>query len=89
MGIEEPVMFCSTTCCKKCLEVLKGHDLWVEVVHQKYIQSLTINEWFISTDRSTANVSTIWKVVLRSFDLIKDWLAWTIGNGNKVENWEW
>lgn len=56
----------------------------MEVVYKKYTAPTPILEWIKDPDRRPPSVSIIWKVVLQSFDLIGQGLAWKVGNGRNV-----
>lgn len=55
-----------------------------DVVWHKYIAPISIMEWFRYPWRGGREISSIWKAVLNSLEVIQSGLAWNIGNGNKV-----
>ena len=63
---------------------MKGEGLLVKVAYYKYIHPLSIKEWFRDRDKSYGNVPTMWKDIILAFDLIVDWLVWSVGNGIKL-----
>ena len=61
-----------------------GEGLWVNVIHPKYILPLSMDQWFRCRNKSTRNVSIIWKAMINAYDIIGDWMAWRISNGKMI-----
>ena len=56
----------------------------MKVVHHKYIYPLTTKEWYRTLTKAIMNVSIIWKTTIMAFNVIREWLVWSVGDGNKV-----
>ena len=65
--------------------ILKGNRLWVSVVTNKYINPLSMIEWFWTRDKSHKNISNSWRAIISAFNLIGDWLEWRIGDGMSIK----
>ena len=66
-------------------------SLWGKVMVLKYCPKSSILEWIRKLDKSHKNGSIGWKPFMLSFPLIKDWLAWNVGDGKQIwigeESW--
>jgi len=65
-------------------QIINSESLWQEVVYFKYIHPLSIMEWIHKPSQSSLEASNIWKAISQPLSLIKDGLAWKIGNGEQV-----
>ena len=54
------------------------------MVWHKYIASFSVSDWIRVTARQGAEISVVWKAVLKSLDVIRHGLAWKVGNGRRV-----
>jgi hypothetical protein len=54
-------------------------------VVQKYIESIPLETWIRSPQKSLKGASVIWKAVINAFPVIENGLAWKIGNGNILD----
>ena len=64
--------------------ILKMENLWAHVMIQKYISPESMEDWIRRLVKSHVGGSIFWKVVVKSFDVIGNGLAWMIGNGRKL-----
>ena len=64
--------------------MLKTEILWTQIMIHKYINLGTVEDWIQNPGKTHYGGSIIWKVVAKSFGLIKAKLAWQIGNGRKL-----
>ena len=64
--------------------VFTTDNLWTRVVNQKYIFTDSLLDWIRNPTKKYANCSIIWKATLQAFDVVRDGLAWLIGDGTKV-----
>ena len=83
-GLKDPVVFAKALAAKNVWNTIHGSGLWVKIAYQKYIYPMNIIEWIRSPIKKKKNISICWKVVLWAFDIIGDFLAWKVGNGNVV-----
>ena len=54
------------------------------MVQQKYIAPRSILEWIKDPRKHHPGCSIMWKVVLKSFDLVGNGLAWKVGYGKNI-----
>ena len=69
---------------KSLWRLISKEGLWKQVNTQKYIEPYFVEEWIRKPNKTFHIVSTIWKDVVLSFTLVESWLAWRVGNGEKV-----
>lgn len=80
-GLKNVFLFSKALDAKVPWRLIATNSLCIEVVWQKYITPRSILDWLRNLDRWSIGVSVIWKVVLKSMDLIGQGLAWRVGNG--------
>jgi hypothetical protein len=51
---------------------------------KKYLKGLDIISWLRKDAHSTQNSSIIWQNLMLSLSIIKCWLAWEIGTGQRI-----
>ena len=76
--------FAKALAAKVTWRLIATNSLWTDVVWHKYIAPSSIIDWFRSLDRQVAGVSVIWKVVLKSVEVIRQGLAWKVDNGRHL-----
>jgi len=64
--------------------LLKQNNLWVDVIHHKYIWPLAITDWICRPNWNRHGISGIWRAILNAMPIIRDSLLWRIGNGTSV-----
>jgi len=87
-GLKNIFLFSKALAAKCGWRLLKSDSLWKQVVTQKYIRPRSLEEWIRLPTRSHQGASVIWKVVVSSFHVIRDGLAWSVGNGQRVKTGE-
>ena len=83
-GLKNIFLFAKSLVATGGWRILKTENLWSHVMIQKYISPYSIEEWIQIPMKSHAGGSIFWKVVVKSFDVIEDSLAWMIRNGRKL-----
>lgn len=69
---------------KSLQRILESQGLWQQGIWQKYVDPLSFEEWVRFPVKHILNVPIIQKALIQSFPLLSNWLAWRIGNGDKV-----
>jgi hypothetical protein len=83
-GIKNISWFAQSLAAKSCWRGLFGTGLWNTVLNKKYLKGVDIISWLRREDHNSQGTSIIWKNYMCSFPIIKRWLAWEIGSGNRV-----
>ena len=55
------------------------------MIHHKYFAPATVLEWIRNLNKSSQNISVIWKETILSFNLIGNGLAWRVGDGHSLQ----
>ena len=79
-----PVVFAKALAAKNVWNLINGTGLWVKIVLHKYVYPLSLMDWNRVTVKKKRCMSTCWKAVLWSFDLIGNYLSWKVGNGAAI-----
>lgn len=58
--------------------------IWGEIIMDKYLKNNSVEDWCRSEGYAGRLVSNIWNSLASAFPVIKEWLAWRVGNGHKV-----
>jgi hypothetical protein len=69
---------------KSLRRVINYTGLWKKVISRKYIEPLSVENWIRMPTKLIAISSIMWKALVLSFLLFGNWLAWRIGDGEKV-----
>lgn len=80
-GLRNIFLFFKSLAAKMGWRLISTNSLCTKVISQKYISPGSIMEWIRDPNKSHAGVSIIWKVLIASSGIIKDVLAWKVGNG--------
>jgi len=83
-GIKSLSDFAQALTAKQGWSLTKMDNLWVEVIHHKYIWPSSITEWLRRPNWNHLGISSIWRATLKAMPLIRDNLLWRIGNGAQV-----
>ena len=83
-GLKIPALFAKSLAAKSVWNLIHGTGLWVQIYLQKYIRRLSLLDWIRVSVKKKRGISSCWKVVLWSFDLIGQSLMWRIGTGSEV-----
>jgi hypothetical protein len=83
-GIQHISWFAQSLAAKSCWRGLFGTGLCNFVLCKKYLKGIDIIFWLRRDDHNTQGMSIIWKNFFLSLPIIKRWLAWEIGSGNRV-----
>jgi len=73
--------FTKVLAAKVVWRLIATNSLWTDVVWHKYIAPISIIDWFKNSVRQASGVSVIWKVILKSMEVIRQGLAWKLDNG--------
>ena len=73
--------FTKVLAAKVVWRLIATNSLWTDVVWHKYIAPISIIDWFRNSIRQASGVSVNWKVILKSMEVIRQGLAWKVGNG--------
>ena len=82
-GLKNIFLFSRALVAKYGWCLIRSSSLWTEVVWHKYIAPTPLTEWVRNSIGRAGGISTIWKAVLDSMDIIYGGLAWKIGNNNR------
>jgi hypothetical protein len=63
---------------------LMKDDLWHKVLLDKYLPSISVVAWLRSTSKQSHNVSIFWRSLVKSVEVITQWLAWNPGSGHSI-----
>ena len=83
-GLKNIFLFAKSLAAKGGWRLLNTESLWTQVIIHKYIAPVSVEDWIQSLVKSHAGGSIIWKVVVKSIDVIESSLAWYVGNGRKL-----
>jgi hypothetical protein len=83
-GIKNISWFTQSLAAKSCWRGLFGKGLWNSILNKKYLKGLDLISWLRREEHKFPVASIIWKNFMFSFPIIKRWLAWSIGSGNRV-----
>jgi hypothetical protein len=84
LGVQKHFPFLKGTCSKTYWRLISDTSLWTLVIAQKYISPNSIEDWIRSPLKASTNGSIIWKVMISSFPVVGDNLAWKVGKGNQL-----
>jgi len=70
MGLKDIFIFSKSLAMKSGWRLLTSHNLWTMKVTQKYIFPIPLKECIRRVDKPRENISSIWRVVVVSFELI-------------------
>jgi hypothetical protein len=84
LGLKNIFIFSKALAAKTCWRLITTDSLWTQVVTHKYIKPGSVGDWIRRENKNIPNCSIIWKVVIKSFHVIGDGLAWKIGRGDKL-----
>ena len=84
-GIKDLTDFSISLAAKSGWRIIKMENLWTRVVKRKYIDPVPLEEWIRNPAKIKKNVSVVWKATVESFKVIKQGLAWKIGNGGNMK----
>jgi hypothetical protein len=80
-GLKNIFLFSKALVAKGGWRILNSSSLWTKVVVKKYIESILMETWIRSSQKSLKGASVIWKAIINAFPVIENGLAWKIGNG--------
>jgi hypothetical protein len=83
-GLKNIFIFSKALTAKTCWRLITTDSLWTQVVTHKYIKPCTVGDWIRRANKNIPNCSIIWKVVIKSFHVIRDRLAWKVGTSDKL-----
>ena len=83
-GLKNIFLFAKSLVGKGSWRILKMENLWAYVMIQKYIHPNSTEDFIRRPEKSHAGGSIFWKAMVKSFDVIGDGMAWSIGNGRKI-----
>lgn len=83
-GIKKLEDFSSALATKLGWQLITSDSLWTRVATSKYIAPLNLMEWLTQPLRYITGISVIWKVVLKSLEIIRTSLTWRIQARNVV-----
>jgi hypothetical protein len=64
---------------------LFGLGPWSKVLIKKYLKGVEVVFWLRTDNNKFLVASNFWKNFMGSLHLVKRWLAWSVGNGTKVQ----
>ena len=79
-GLKNIFLFAKSLVDKGGWRLLKADSLWNQVMVHKYIAPNSMEDWFRRPMKTHSEGSVIWKVVVKSINVIESSLAWNIGN---------
>jgi len=82
-GLKNIFLFSKALAGKVGWRLISTTSLWTSVIYQKYITPLSMMDWIYLDNKRHLGVSIIWNVIVQSFNLVGNGLAWSIGNGHK------
>ena len=83
-GLKDIFLFSKALAAKGGWRLVKSSSLWMRVIIQKYLPGERLVDWIRNPRKSHTGGSVIWKVIVKSFNLIENNLAWDVGNGESV-----
>jgi hypothetical protein len=83
-GLKNIFMFSTTLATKVSWCLIHTHNLWTQVVTQKYIAPFSILEWVRNPDKSRNGSSRMWKAMVQAYALVGNGIIWRICNGRQV-----
>jgi hypothetical protein len=78
-------MFSKALTTKKVWHLVHELGLWVQVIKPKYLVIDLVEEWVRNCVKKLQNASIIWKVVLSTFPLVRNWLVRQVQKGDIVQ----
>lgn len=64
--------------------VLMKDIIWHKVIKEKYLPFSLVVAWLRMTNTRTQNASLTWRNLVKSLDLITDWLSWSPGSEHSI-----
>lgn len=83
-GLKYIFKFSKSMVTKASWQLITTNNLWMEVVKYKYISLRSILEWVRDPRKFHPSYSVMSKAVLKSFDVIREGIAWKVGNVHHV-----
>jgi hypothetical protein len=83
-GIRNIYWFAKSLAAKSCWRGIFGNSLWSQILKGKYIKGVDLISWIRKGNFKYPIASNFWKNFMSSFHIIKQWLAWQIGNEKQV-----
>lgn len=77
-------IFSKALAAKGVFRIISTEDLWQEVMRKKYIAPGSTGELIRKPSKQGKGGSIAWKALMTEYHLIGDYLAWLIGNGQRV-----
>ena len=77
-------IFSKALAAKGVFRIISTEDLWQEVMRKKYIAPGITGELIRKPSKQGKGGSIAWKALMTEYHLIGDYLAWLIGNGQRV-----
>ena len=59
--------------------------MWSKVIKVKYLKNRSVLKWLKSNKVYSKGISSCWNNLLRAFLVLKDRLAWSLGNGQSIK----
>eukprot|EP00253_Pinus_taeda_P027835 PITA_27835 len=83
-GIKWLPEFSLSLAAKSGWRLITVENLWKRVIKRKYIDPMPLEDWIRSQDKKTKHSSVIWKATVEAFFVIKQGLAWKVGDVKNV-----
>lgn len=83
-GLKDLPSFPSALAAKMGWALLTSQSLWTNITYHKYIWPLNILDWARLPSWNKTGISSIWKALLHSLQLIRNNIVWRIRNGSRV-----
>lgn len=83
-GLKNIFRFAQALAAKGGWRLINSNSFGTQVISQKYLAHLSIEDWIRNRRKSHVGGSVIWKAIVKSFPLLESNLAWRVGNGQKL-----
>jgi hypothetical protein len=83
-GIRNIFCIVKSLAVKSCWRGIFGNSLWSQILKGKYLKGVDLTSWIRKGNFKFPNASIIWKKIMCSFHVIKQWLASQIGSDNQA-----
>ena len=82
-GLKDIFLFSKALAGKVAWRLISSTSLWTRVIIEKYIAPMSVMDWIRWDSKHARGGSIIWKALIKAFEVIRNGLAWRVGNGQQ------
>jgi hypothetical protein len=83
-GVKNIFWFSKVLVAKSLWRLTQDSMLWGRVMATKYFSGRSVVDWFKEPIKSMMKFSNVWKEMVKSFPLIREWIVWNVGNCKSI-----